>query len=157
MSHRALLALPLLAGACGNSTRANEPARGCTEIGCVNGLTLSFSRPLREPGRYELTLELDGKPSTCQATLPFSGCNSGGGCSAPDVLLQQSGCALPPSEHELLGLQITTSPATLRVRILRDGSEVSNAELAPTYTRSQPNGAGCPPVCEQASATLDIR
>jgi hypothetical protein len=72
------------------------------------------------------------------------------------VLLEQSGCALPASEHSLGGLQILSAPRAARVTIHRDGIAVASDAITPAYVRSQPNGAGCPPVCEQARATLTI-
>jgi pimeloyl-ACP methyl ester carboxylesterase len=150
-----LVAASLALGACGSDKQTNG-MRACTEIGCVDGLSLPFSRPFREPGSYRLTLELDGASVTCQATLPFAGCTGGGSCSAPQVLLEQSGCALPSSEHTLTGLRITSTPANVRVRVDRDGAPVATGDFSPTYTRSQPNGEGCPPICQQASATLVV-
>jgi hypothetical protein len=143
----------LIVGSCGNGALYS---RACTEIGCRTGLGLPFSRPLRDAGAYVVTLTLDGVEVVCQATLPFSGCAGGNPCSSANVLLEQSGCALPASEHSLVGMHIDSTPAMIRVTIARDGVEILQDQITPTYVRTQPNGEGCPPVCNQANATLTI-
>ncbi len=82
----------------------------------------------------------------------------------PDLPLQlrrllrvgESGCALPPAQHGLAGIDIDTAPAQVRIVVRRDGVEVSAQELAPKYTDSRPNGPQCEPVCHQASAELPL-
>ncbi len=153
------LILPLmaatLASAC--SSGAGSGPRECTLIGCVNGLSVDFSTPLRERGAYRITIELDGRQVTCEATLPFASCGADGGCSSSEVMLMRSGCALPAEAHELSGVRVMSTPAAARIVVERDGNAVAEKELAPTYAQSMPNGEGCGPVCEQASASLDVR
>jgi len=142
-----------LASGCGNGITQD---RACTEIGCNNGLSWSFSRPLRDAGAYVVQLDLDGTKVSCQTSVPFAGCASGSACNSTQVVLEQSGCALPASEHSIGGVHILSSPARARITIQRDGALLVSQEITPTYVRSQPNGEGCPPACEQASATLTM-
>jgi hypothetical protein len=144
------------AGGCSDGSEPRTP-HGCSLIGCVNGLSVQFSRPLREAGSYTVTLDLDGERVTCQSALPFASCSGGSPCSSSKVILEQSGCALPPSAHEILGLRVTSVASTVSLRIDRDGGEIASESFTPSYARSAPNGEGCGPICEQASATLSIR
>jgi hypothetical protein len=143
------------AGGCSDGSEPRTP-RGCTLIGCVNGLSVQFSRPLREAGSYTVTMDLDGERITCETALPFASCSGGSPCSSSKVILEQSGCALPPSAHEILGLRVTSVARTVSLRIDRDGGEIASESFTPSYARSAPNGEGCGPICEQASATLSI-
>jgi hypothetical protein len=144
----------VLASACAGSDGPSP--RACTGIGCVDGLSVDFSRPLRESGAYRITLELDGERVTCEATLPFASCSADGGCSSPDVLLLRSGCALPAQAHELTGIQVKSAPVRARIVVERAGVAVADEEFAPSYVRSQPNGEGCGPICEQARVSLAV-
>ena len=150
-----MIAFVTLAAGCSQGSGPGN-SRGCTLIGCQDGLAVAFSRPLRETGSYTVTLNLDGQPVTCQSALPFASCSAGGGCSSPNVLLEQSGCALPANAHEIIGLRVMSSAKAVSIRIERDGGEVASNDFTPSYIRSQPNGEGCGPICEQASATLDV-
>jgi len=143
------------AGGCSGSSDSRSP-RACTEIGCSDGLAVEFSRPLREAGSYAVTLDLDGERISCQSALPFASCSGGSPCSSTKVILEQSGCALPPNAHEIIGLRVTSVARTVSLRIERDGSEIASQSFTPSYVRAAPNGEGCGPICEQASATLAI-
>ena len=118
---------------------------------------MQFSRPLREAGSYTVTLDLDGERVTCQSALPFAGCSGGSPCSSSKAILEQSGCALPSSAHEIIGLRVTSAAKTVSLRIELDGTEIASENFSPSYVRSAPNGEGCGPICEQANATLAIR
>ena len=55
----------------------------CTQIGCVDGLTLQMKAT--DPGDWMFELELDGTLVTCTATLPFPDDLSGMGCDDSSV------------------------------------------------------------------------
>ena len=150
----AILALACASG-CSDGSEPRMP-RACTQIGCDSGLTVRFSQPLREAGSYTVTLELDGERFSCHSTLPFASCSGENPCSSSKLILEQSGCALPPSAHEIVGLRITSTAKKVSLWIERDGSEIASQSFSPTYIRSAPNGEGCEPICEQASATLTV-
>ena len=154
---RSLPILAFLAGCGGAGGASSTGPEACTEIGCASGVTLDFSAPLRATGKYTVRVDADGQQTTCEATLPFAGCASEPACSSPDVLLGQSGCALPASEHSLTGLQLPTkTPSKVTVTIERDGQPVATQTFDLTYTTSRPNGPDCEPVCKQASGTIAV-
>jgi hypothetical protein len=102
---------------------------------------------------------LDGTKVTCEGQLPLPACESGAGfqCSPGAALrLGESGCALPPAQHGLAGIDIDTMPAQVRVAVRRGGVEVGAQELTPQYREARPNGPDCEPTCRQASATLTL-
>ncbi len=152
----ALASLTTLFVAACSQTMA-DPA--CTDIGCQNGLRLTWPQGPWKPGAYSVEVTLDGTKVTCEGQLPLAACDSGPTfhCSSGASLrLGESGCALPPAQHGLAGIDIDTAPAQVRIVVRRDGVEVSAQELAPKYTDSRPNGPQCEPVCHQASAELPL-
>jgi len=140
---------------CSDGSEPRTPP-GCTLMGCGSGLTVQFSRPLRAAGSYTVTLELDGERVSCQSMLPFASCSGESPCSSSRVILEQSGCALPPSAHEIVGLRVTSTAKMVSLRIERDGGEIASQNFTPSYIRSAPNGEDCEPICNQASATLAV-
>jgi hypothetical protein len=142
-----LLSTGLLLGACPES----EP-RACTAIGCVNGLRVEFQKISGwQPGKYEFKTNIDGAAQSCTVTLPFPSCNLPNPCKSDDVIVEQSGCALPSSEHLVSGISTTkTNFKELAVEVLRDGNSIGKQSFRPTFTTSQPNGVGCEPTCSSA-------
>jgi hypothetical protein len=154
-SHKLAFAalLPLFVASC-SQTIADQ---ACTDIGCQNGLRLTWDQGSWKPGAYTVEATLDGIKVTCEGKLPLAACDSGPTfhCSPSAPLrVGESGCALPEAQHGLSGIDIDAAPAQVRIVVKRDGVEVSAQELTPKYTDSRPNGPQCEPVCHQASATL---
>jgi hypothetical protein len=148
-----LVTLALLAVSCSNG---GGPGRECTGIGCQSGLTVAFSPPLRQAGTYAFSVEVDGQSVDCETTLPFSSCSGTSACSAANVLLGRSGCALPADQHEVTNLRVLAVARTVGVTIERNGSQVAAETFTPSYVRSQPNGEGCGPICEQADVSIAV-
>lgn len=145
----ALLPALLLLSCAGTSPSGG----GCTEMGCGPGFSINFQRQgAWEPGAYTVKVTVDGAPFTCSATIPLS-CDAPSACpeDAPFVL-GLSGCALEPSQHSLLGIELKqgTAPASIQVDVAQDGKELGTGTFTPTYTTSQPNGPDCEPVCKSA-------
>lgn len=149
-----------LAACSGDSLPPQSPTGGnqaCTEIGCQNGLHLTWPQGSWKSGTYSVEVTLDGTKVTCEGRLPLAACDSGPTfkCSpGASVRVGESGCALPAAQHGLSGIDIESSPAQVKIAVRRDGVEVSAQDLTPTYTDSRPNGPQCEPVCHQASAAL---
>jgi hypothetical protein len=148
-----LVTFTLVAVSCSSG---NGGGRDCTAIGCQSGLTVAFSNPLRQAGTYTFSVELDGQVVSCETALPFSSCSGTSGCSVPNVFLARSGCALPAEQHEVTGLRVLSVARTVGVTIEHDGTQIASETFTPSYVRSQPNGEGCEPVCEQADASIVV-
>lgn len=150
--------LPALLLALASCSQAG-PDGACTEIGCQNGLHLTWDQGPWKPGPYTIEVTLDGTKVTCEGKLPLPACDAGPGfkCTpGASLRLGESGCALPPEQHGLGGIDIDTMPAQVRIVVRRDGVEVGAQEITPKYQESRPNGPQCEPVCRQASATLTL-
>jgi hypothetical protein len=165
----ALLLAPLFAllAACASSSpeapppaTPEPPGRACTEIGCADGLTIDWeSAGGWKPGRYRFEFEIDGAATTCEATLPLRPCDAGPSVTCGTngaVMIGESGCALPPDGHGFSGVTIAGFPRSLKLRIVRDGQTLAEQTSAPSYRKVQPNGEGCPPVCQQAHEVVRL-
>ncbi len=129
----------------------------CTLIGCMDGLSVDFTRTTWPDGSYSVAVSLDGKPAaTCTAKLPFEPSGSSGKCDVSTLILGTSGQALPASLQAITGLRISGTPAHVQIALRRDGVLELSAEVTPTYQTSNPNGPNCGPTCTQASAKLTI-
>ncbi|MFW5739719.1 MAG: hypothetical protein ACOC1F_05075 [Myxococcota bacterium] len=137
----------------------NEPVSGeCTEIGCTDGLHIDLRAADWEPGAYRFVVDADGRTTTCAGSLPLRPCDAGSSlrCDGDDVLIGESGCALPAHEQGFSDMELPAGPAAVRIIIEHDGAVLADAKLSPEYQRTQPNGPGCPPVCNQARATVEV-
>lgn len=159
-------AAAILCAACGGGT---EPPRMCTEIGCQDGLVIGFRPDAGWPaGEYRFEIRTDGFEVACSGSLPLASCAGpaameGGrnvSCDVDGVVqVGESGCAMPAGTHgfpELL-FDPGVRPGRVELRVTRDGQLVGEESIVPQYQRLQPNGPGCEPTCEFASAVVDLR
>lgn len=132
---------------------------GCTQIGCVDGITISISPDYQwKPGIYAFNFTIDGKSIKCKGTLPLASCEGHNlTCDGEGVLITESGCALPPDAHGFGDIMLESSGSSLALNISRDGQSIAHGNWRVQYNTSQPNGAGCGPICRQATVTLDIK
>ncbi|HET8934376.1 MAG TPA: hypothetical protein VFN67_13090 [Polyangiales bacterium] len=130
----------------------------CTEIGCSSGYNLNVSPASGwAMGAYTFELTVDGRKVTCQGSLPLKTCGEPSfSCDADGVRLGESGCALPADQQGIADIKFEGYPLALTVRVLKDGTELSNSKLDPKYAAGQPNGPGCEPICCSATGALDI-
>lgn len=124
---------------------------GCTLIGCGSAFQVTFQKTSAwAAGDYRVVVGMDGTNVECTATLPLT-CDAPFPCSDPNVLLILSGCALPPSEHSLGGVDIVLgTPATVSIEVFYQGQSVATDQWTPAYITSRPNGAACDPECTTA-------
>ena len=129
----------------------------CTLIGCIDGLSIDFTRTSWPVGSYSVQVIQDGKPAaTCMAKLPFEPSGSAGQCDATNLTLGTSGQALPASQQALTGLRINGTPTKVQIVMLRNGALELSTEVTPTYQTSTPNGAKCGPTCTQSHVKIAI-
>lgn len=129
----------------------------CTEMACVDGLTLTVD-PARKwvHGKYEITLLLDNKQVTCKGQLPLNECEKGPTfeCNFKGVTITESGCALPEDQQGIGDIHIDKAPAKVMVRITRNYRPMLTRTIIAKYQTLAPNGPGCGPVCRSASYDL---
>lgn len=155
MSRAALTALLCGALAGTPAAWAMEPL-ACTEIGCVDGLTLTVVPEYRwQPGAYVFRLTLDGRTVTCKGSLPLKACGTPSlTCDGEGVMMTESGCALPPEAQGFGDVHVENGPRQVAISITRDGQTLVDKTVTPTYRTSRPNGPRCAPECRQANVPL---
>lgn len=131
----------------------------CTEIGCADGLSVQVTPAAPwPPGSYRFLFEVDGEALTCTGALPLPECGTPAiTCDREGiVMITESGCALPPSQHGFGDVHFPGGPETVTVEVQRDGRALARQTFTPTYHTVQPNGPGCEPICTQASEALAL-
>jgi hypothetical protein len=128
--------------------------RGCTALGCNDGVEVSFT--FRDRGSYVFEVTVDTIKTTCRATLPLSS-SPPNPCDREGIFLGLSGSALPPDQHAIVGLRIQSLTAKhLLMRVTRDGNAIATLDRTIDYAVTPgPNGPGCEPKeCKSAKLTL---
>ncbi|HXS16155.1 MAG TPA: hypothetical protein VN764_03150 [Polyangiaceae bacterium] len=150
--------------------------RGCTDIGCSDQVygTIRTVNGALEAGHYVITLTTQRSSHTCTMDWPdaFPGdgianipCNPELG--AVGMSLRQdthcteevgddassNSCSPIPDQYTLTFI-INDTPDVLTVQVERDGDVLGAQDFTPDYDETQPNGKGCPPVCEQAEIEM---
>lgn len=142
-------------GSSGTSgTSGSSAPRGCTEIGCQEGVSIDFEYV--DPGAYVFELVVDGDKVTCKVTLPIQQAPESP-CDAAGAFLGVVGSALPANQQSIEGLTLpTTTAKTISLRATRDGKVIGEKSFAVPYVTSPgPNGPGCEPkTCTLAKVTF---
>ena len=109
----------------------------CTEIGCSDGVNLWFEDASGAAvDGVAGVLSIDGR------TLAFDCGDPSGASNDAGVMCVGGGVFVDGAGAESLSYSLDV------------GGEVIDGEVALEYTKQQPNGPDCPPVCEQASAAV---
>jgi hypothetical protein len=144
--------------ACGGESKSIIPGveqRGCTEIGCENGVNIDFV--FRDRGSYVIAVTVDGKKTTCRATLPLPK-DFFEACDGSEVFLGLVGSQLPADQQSIDGLKLpaATNAASITIEATRDGISLGQKTFKPAYdVRPGPNGPDCEPKeCKLARMTF---
>lgn len=159
-----LLVLVCLSACTKDQPGAAGPGSGsdrvCTEIGCIQGLTIALEKATPWPaGNYAFVFDLDGAAVTCKGALPLKACDAGASlvCDpAGKVQIGESGCALAPEAQGFSDIHVAEAPRAVALKISRDDQPVHEAKLAPVYRTTRPNGEGCEPVCNSAGERVAL-
>ena len=130
-------------------------------IGCESGLRVQLEPDGGWPeGRYRFEIDADGAHAICAGSIPLPACGTSAlACDRTDGFqIIESGCALAPSGQSfpVIRFDAKLRPKTVTIGVLRNDASVGRMQFAPRFETVQPNGEGCEPVCEQASATLQL-
>jgi hypothetical protein len=117
----------------------DEVVTACTLIGCENGFTLEL-------------VDADGQPLDGLAgeivvdgvALPFDCADASGAGNASSVSCADNAVSVWGSAPEMVTITALV------------GGVDATAEVSLTYAEVTPNGEECPPVCSQASATVEL-
>jgi hypothetical protein len=132
----------------------------CTTMGCIDGLTVDVDKQVWPKGKYKFVINADDKSTTCEGALPLPACDKGKALTCKgdvDVMIAESGCALPPEQHGFGTLTFKGMPKKVRVVVTRDGKEFAKGDFTPSYKKVQPNGPDCEPTCNHASEKMTVR
>ncbi len=151
---------------------SNSPGIGgknCTEIGCLDGFTLTLRTSDGSFPVGEHTIEVTVGDAVASCTLRFPGTTNGdnsafGTCSASlgaNVLAKTmcmtttTGQAVSQSCRPITGQffeQITVQGTPTQLRVVQRLGETVLLDrfFGPNYKSSEPNGPGCGPACRQA-------
>ena len=139
--------------ACTDGSDTNGGGDACTEMGCIDGLSVTFDPPLTGKGTYTFDVTVEGTAYSCDATIPLGTsstvCGKGG-----VVSIFLSGSELDPGQQSLPGLHVEGTPKSVQIQVHRDKALVADADLSPKYQVVQPNGPDCEPTCH--SAAVDV-
>ena len=134
----------------------SDRSDACTEMGCIDGLTVNFAPALMGKGTYTFDVTVDGTAYACDATIPLEGsstvCGTGG-----VVSIFLSGTELDPSKQSLPGVHVEGAPKSVQIQVHRDKALVADADLSPKYQEVQPNGPDCPPTCHSAAVDVSTK
>ena len=131
-------------------------ATGCGDAFCESGLRVALVAPIFTPGGYTLALSADGVESACDFVIGGleDGCGPGGPCLLEDDCEAVPSLSFPP--HSVVVQVGPGAPERVEVAVYRAGSQIAGSTFFPAYQVFEPAGPGCEPVCEIASAQLDI-
>jgi hypothetical protein len=99
----------------------------CTEIGCSNGLVVEFAGE-HQPGPWTVEVTAPGE------TPRTYSCGAGVHCVNPQFA--------------------NFLPSTVTVRVTGNGKTEEHVNVTPTPRMVRPNGAQCPPECNQPLVTV---
>lgn len=157
----ALVVIALAAAACvSEEARLDEDdelveATGCGDASCQDGLSIALVSPVFTPGAYTVSSVADGLESVCGFVVGGTEeCGPDGPCLLSDDCDAVPNLSFPP--QSVVVSVGPNAPEVIDVVVLRGGEEVAAATFAPDYQTYAPAGPGCDPVCEIASAQLDV-
>ncbi len=126
--------------------------KACTAIGCESGFQVNLQTSTWAAGTWKVEAKVGGDTRTCSVAIPLP--SSGQATCSGKLVLGTSGSALAPAQQSLTSVHLSDTPTAVTVSVFRDGALQASKDFSPSYTTSQPNGAGCEPTCTQANATL---
>lgn len=148
---------PLLLALLATGCESVGGGSSCTLLGCVDGLSIDFTRTAWPDGAYSVKVRMDGKDEAlCTALLPFEPSGTSGICNAKEVTLGTSGQQLPKAQQALTGLRVNGTPLHVAIELRRNGQIELSTEVTPTYLTTNPNGPACGPTCTQGSVKVAV-
>lgn len=143
------------------------PGHACTEMACVDHAVVVFDPPLDQPGMYIVTVAADAEIVECEVKVP--GVILPETCSSDRVTIDPPRTFIERAGKDrigsiiiegpgIAGLEWTGSaPGRISIEIRRDGLEVLQTDLLPSYQPLFVNGPDCPGICQEAIHTVPTR
>lgn len=146
-----LSALILLA-----SLPAVAQERPCTMMGCMDGVRIELQASKWPAGKYDFTITQDGVATHCSGSLPLAGCDQPNiKCDHDGVMIEESGCALPPEGHSFPVINLSSVPKSVLINIKQQSGVSFHHSYTITPHCAYPNGKGCDakPCCNASIET----
>ena len=106
----------------------------CGDEGCTRGVSVNAATApasdLLTGATYRVEIEADGETRSCELTI------------GEDELCTSGGVLQVVPDAAALEIVVTTSPASLRVRVLRDGTLLGESRYDVEYTREHVDNGG---------------
>lgn len=130
----------------------------CTEMGCSQGVTLEFASPLAEAGEYTFSLTMDTNTVTCIAFVPLRRDGTEPTCESMGINREEITTRTNEGIHgttgdDIVSVWIGGEHDALTIAVRRDGTELLQADVTPTYRAVEINGEGCGE-CPMATHTI---
>ena len=128
-------------------------ARACTKIGCSDAFTVRLKGRPFDPKGWKVEAEVDGKVATCafdwSATSTTATCSEGLRMAFHEPPLEDGATAI---------VTLDGAPSRIGFTVKRNNKPVEPQRFYdPTYETVEPNGAGCPPSCRQATGPFVLK
>jgi hypothetical protein len=139
----------------------------CTDIGCLDGASITLRRSDGMRLALDTELTIDGRRVVCRApppasggSLPISQCDTDVSMTSrelADCHEERSGNVVtqvctPNGKFEQI-LSIRGTPARVAMVLRENDQVVADKTIDLRYETARPNGEGCEPVCRQANTT----
>ena len=128
----------------------------CTDVGCLDILSLAFDPPISYPGNYVFQFSYANGSRTCEYHLPTDDKEScGNDISIKTKKIDPLELRMNPIKqiHEMV---LLLTPETFDLNITRDGKKILHQTYSPTYSQYRPNGNDCPPTCKSGQQQIQI-
>jgi len=158
------LSVALLAG---STSFGCEEEHACTEIGCMDGWSLTLREADGSAPTHTVELNVDGTRVVCPAVsleARTASCSDSVGLQLVDEVMceehvssngDRSQVCTPTGRFEEMVL-VNGRPAEVVVALRDDGALTDQRTFEPRYEAAQPNGPDCGPICHQASDQWDL-
>ena len=128
----------------------------CTEVGCLDILTLEFDPPISSLGSYVFQFSHSNGSRTCTYHLPTDDKDFCGN----DIFIVKKDTNHHESKTNVIqpifGMEISMAPKTFTLNIIRDGKNILTQTHSPIYSEYSPNGEGCPPTCKSGHQRVQL-
>jgi hypothetical protein len=134
------------------------PDNGCTEIGCSDGFALIIqpADSLFQEGIYEINLTNVGLGT---GSCFFRVSNDSTECASGHCVSEEDCNAvyiLGYSKPDRVGISYPIISGSIMVTIKKDSETIVQTTFNPEYEFIQPNGLGCPPICQVGEKIIII-
>lgn len=132
-------------------------AKACTQIGCRDQFVIHTPNVKLAAGTYSITVDADGKTSTCPLVVDAKGAKTDGCQGDAGVMLALPGSVPVAGAEGGFSLVFDKAPASIKVGVSIGKKKIADQGFTPVYRTFQPNGPDCKPTCKQGQETFTLK